>query len=252
MRVNGKAVKFGIVVFGVNWKGRRMVKHENEIILVGTFHLENEQGMEGKEEELHELVEFLGSFSPTKIAVEWERAKEEELIVTYGGQSPSIKNSEIEQIGFRLARKLQHEKVHAVNWAGRMTEQDVIDLNEAMQERYPSVLEKASTFADTRVRTDITLLESYKQLNDRESIASLEELYLSFADVEGADGELIGVNFLTKWMEREIRIMKNVGSLLCDGNHERILLIIGRDHLWMLQKLFEGRGWKVINPFEEV
>lgn len=44
-------------------------------------------------------------------------------------------------------------------------------------------------------------------------------------------------------------IYKNIIDILSYDTDERILLLIGSDHLWMLRKLFEGSEWKVIFPF---
>jgi Family of unknown function (DUF5694) len=75
-------------------------------------------------------------------------------------------------------------------------------------------------------------------------------MYLSFVAVEDDKGDMIGVNFLNKWSERELlMIYKNIVEIVSDHADERILLVIGSDHLWMLRKLFEGIGWDVINPF---
>ena len=42
-------------------------------------------------------------------------------------------------------------------------------------------------------------------------------------------------------------IFKNVVDVYGEG--DRLLLLVGGDHIWMLKSLFEGGGWKVINPF---
>ncbi|RLL40126.1 hypothetical protein D8M04_19490 [Oceanobacillus piezotolerans] len=55
------------------------------------------------------------------------------------------------------------------------------------------------------------------------------------------------MGFLDKWMERELAIFKNIVDTC--NTEDRILLIIGSDHLWLLRELSEGNGWKVINPF---
>ncbi|WP_019415974.1 hypothetical protein [Paenisporosarcina sp. TG20] len=55
-----------------------------EIILVGTFHFELQQEiLTDKQLEIKELVNHLARFKPTKIAVEWEKNKQEELAENY-------------------------------------------------------------------------------------------------------------------------------------------------------------------------
>ncbi|MGX1264210.1 hypothetical protein RKD55_002014 [Rossellomorea marisflavi] len=44
-----------------------------------------------------------------------------------------------------------------------------------------------------------------------------------------------------------LMIFKNVVDVYGEG--DRLLLLVGGDHIWMLKSLFEGGGWKVINPF---
>lgn len=223
------------------------MKNAHEIILVGTFHLEQEEEFVNKEREVHEFVQFLSDLSPTKIAVEWEKSKEETLMKRYVDPIQRLNMDEIEQIGFRLARKLEHEKIHAVNWSGRITEKDMNKLHAAIQENHPGLVRLMSELPNCRVQSDVHIQESYKSLNERHSINQVEDIYLSFLEVE--EREPIGANFLTMWMERELRITKNILNIV-DEEEERILLIIGRDHLFTLTNLFEGKGWKVINPFE--
>ncbi|WP_019415973.1 DUF5694 domain-containing protein [Paenisporosarcina sp. TG20] len=158
---------------------------------------------------------------------------------------------EIEQIGFRLAEELNHQGIFAINWAGQLTEEDMSKLNQSIQNEYPEVLKMVNTFSERDVDIDptISLLDSYKQLNDTELIKELEKMYLSFVTVEN-NGESVGATFLHKWIERELMIVKHVTEILENPN-ERLLLLVGRDHLWMLRKLFEGKGWTVINPFSD-
>lgn len=221
-----------------------------EIILVGTFHFEHQQEiLTDKELEIKELVNHLASFKPTKIAVEWERNNQEELSENYAKHNQVYAMDEIEQIGFRLAEELNHKEIFAINWAGQLTEEDMSKLNQSIQTEYPEVLKMVNTFSerDVDINPSISLLDSYKQLNDTELLKELEKMYLSFITVE-YEGENVGTTFLHKWLERELMIVKHVTEILENPN-ERLLLLVGRDHLWMLRKLFEGKGWTVINPF---
>ncbi len=49
----------------------------------------------------------------------------------------------------------------------------------------------------------------------------------------------IGYDFLRKWNERELMIFKNVIDVYKDG--DRLLLLVGGDHVWMLKSFFEGK-----------
>ena len=99
----------------------------NQIMILGTFHMKakndrvNFQGTDNigeYEAEIIEIVDALAKFNPTRIAVEHSKSQQGALdaayskYLAYGSQSPD----EIDQLAFRLAKKLGHRKVNAVDW----------------------------------------------------------------------------------------------------------------------------------------
>ncbi|NDI35771.1 DUF5694 domain-containing protein [Chengkuizengella sediminis] len=223
---------------------------KKEIILVGTFHFEQEKRLiEEKNLEILELVNYLSELKPFKIALEYEKSQKSQLNKKYKNHNNVYDINEIEQLGFRLANQLQHEEVFPVNWDGKITEDDLIELNQTIQSKYPEISKIINSYSQKtgNINPASHLLDIYKHQNDKDMIDELENMYLSFATVE-KDGASVGVDFLNKWIERELMIFKNIIEI-SDKTNERILLIIGSDHLWMLQKLFEGNGWTVWNPF---
>lgn len=224
---------------------------EKEIILVGTYHFEqDEELIANKEKEVIELVDYLAHYKPTKVAVEWEASKDKDLNIEYKKSDRDFLIDEIQQIGFRLAKKLNHEKVYAVNWSGKITKEDMEELNASIQDSYPELLNKMKVISENApvISINTPLVNSFRKLNDNEAIKELERIYLSFVTVTDSKEKMIGFDFLNKWLERELMIFKNIVETT--KSNDRTLLIIGSDHLWMLRKLFEGNGWKVINPFE--
>jgi hypothetical protein len=223
---------------------------KKEIILVGTFHFEqDEELIEKKEKEVKELVDYLVYYKPTKVAVEWEISKDKELNIEYQKSNGNYSIDEIQQIGFRLGKKLNHEKVYAVNWTGHISQEDMMELNDSIQGSYPELLNTMKVISENapKISVNTPLINSYRTLNDKEATKELERTYLSFVTVTDNKEKMIGFDFLNKWMERELMVFKNIVET--SNADDRILLIIGSDHLWMLRKLFEGNGWKVINPF---
>jgi Family of unknown function (DUF5694) len=223
---------------------------KNEIIIVGTYHFEqDEELIEKKEPEVIELVDYLAHYKPTKVAVEWEMSKDKELNIEYQKFNRDFSIDEIQQIGFRLAKTLNHDKVYAVNWAGHISQEDILKLNTSIQRSYPELLNTMKVISENapKISLGTSLINSYRKLNDKEATKELERMYLSFVTVTDNKEKKVGFDFLNKWMERELMIFKNIVET--SNSDDRILLIIGSDHLWMLRKLFEGNGWKVINPF---
>lgn len=100
-----------------------------KIILVGTFHFaENADMIKRKNEEIEALVQLLAEWRPSKIALEWDKKDEQLLIEKFHLESNQYSTDEIEQIGFRLANKLHHDKVYGVNWEGELGQEDVQNL----------------------------------------------------------------------------------------------------------------------------
>jgi lysyl-tRNA synthetase class I len=116
------------------------------IILVGTFHFEQDADLiRNKENEIEELVDYLLEFKPTKVALEWEKEQNAELNDEYKHSDVNRQIDEIQQIGFRLAGKLEHDKVYAINWAGQFTQEDMMNLNETIKSSYPVILNEMSS-----------------------------------------------------------------------------------------------------------
>ncbi|MCM3670601.1 DUF5694 domain-containing protein [Mesobacillus maritimus] len=224
-----------------------------KLILVGTFHFEqHEDILQKKKQEIEQLVDFLAEYHPTKIALEWESSSEDELNTAYLHSDGQYTKDEIQQIGFRLAKKQQHDHVYAVNDAGKITQGELDELMATVQNSYPQILKQINAYQDkvANLHQDVEIMESYRCLQAPNRLKELERMYLSFVIVENKNEEKIGVQFLQKWMERELLIFKRVVELSSEADDEGpILLLVGSDHLWMLGKLFEGKGWKVINPF---
>ncbi|MFD1736358.1 DUF5694 domain-containing protein [Bacillus salitolerans] len=122
------------------------MSNQTEIILLGTFHFQQDEEMIiEKESEIIELVEHLSSLKPTKIALEWEKSKNKQLNEAYKNTDRDLRIDEIEQIGFRLAKKLNHGKIYAVNWGGHLKDEDVILLNNTIKKSYPELLNSMSS-----------------------------------------------------------------------------------------------------------
>lgn len=226
---------------------------KKEIILVGTFHFEQDPELiNDKESEIEDLVEYLSAYKPLKIALEWDRSKNDELNEEYKASNKVGVIDEVYRLGFKLARKMQHEEVYAVNWTGNLTEEDMINLNHSIQSSYPEIQKIMNSLSENPpgISSTTNLINSYKRLNNTEYLKDIENMYLSFVAVQNDNGEMIGLNVLNKWFERELMIFKNIIESSVEQFDQRVLLIIGNDHLWMLKKLFEGKGWRVINPFE--
>ncbi|MGV3488815.1 MAG: DUF5694 domain-containing protein [Tuberibacillus sp.] len=105
-----------------------MEKLKPSVLVLGTYHMSRGQrdvyrmdpgDARTRQEEILECVELLKRYKPTKIAVEYEKVREDFLQSEYrkylNGEK-QLENDEIEQFGFRLAKALNHSAVYAVDW----------------------------------------------------------------------------------------------------------------------------------------
>ena len=123
-------------------------------MILGTFHFDD-AGLDGyqpkhrldllsakRQQEVAALLDSLGRFRPNKIAVEWsaeqQAALDAEFAKYVAGSEGSLGPNEIYQLGFRLARRLGHKRVHAVD-ARERPEFKIVHTTEELVQRARSL-----------------------------------------------------------------------------------------------------------------
>jgi len=114
-------------------------QNKNKILTVGTFHfhlVKSQLGInfdinsQANQKEINEIINQIESYNPTKIFVEWEYAKQYELDHLYnlylkdpsyelikqyyGKNETKYFDSEVQQLGFKLASKLGQKNYTAL------------------------------------------------------------------------------------------------------------------------------------------
>lgn len=77
---------------------------------------------EERQAQVKKIVQLLEAYEPTKIAIELRTSRQvylDSLYKEYLAGNFELKSNEVYQLGFRLARRLRHEKVYAVDVKGR-------------------------------------------------------------------------------------------------------------------------------------
>lgn len=217
-----------------------------KIVLVGTFHMkEYPEFIQNQQDEIIELMEYLSEYNPTKIAVEWSKEDADQLNNEYREfiNDGELKTGEVYELGFRLAKKLQHSQLYPVDCNGRIDDEELTALFSEIEKNYPDILEKLTDFKNKQIEPEdeVSIIEVFKQLNDIKRVNELQQIYISFSNVKQGNSS-IGIDFLTKWHERELGIFSNVMEI-AKGSDDKILLITGGDHLWTLRNLFEDSGF---------
>lgn len=220
-----------------------------EVMVLGTFHFH--QAHEAvdileprRQEELAAILDRLEGYGPDRIAVERARARSAELDSLYRsyleGPADSVgSRNEIRQIGFRLARRLGHDRVHAVDVPANLWHDSIA----VFDERWPDARERL------RSRWDVTYegldVEALAERPLDRILAALNadippgnaEMYRRFLPL--AEGEVYaGALKLRPWYDRNLRIVQNLFRA-AEPDDERILLVIGSGHVRVLKQILE-------------
>lgn len=243
-------------------------KGQVEVLLLGTVHLAhsdfNDIFDQTKQHEFQELADRLGTWNPDGVAVERPSDQHETLEATYTGyhsgdrtyssesgteNAPStneisLKDTEVVQIGFRLADRQNHDCVYPVDYP--MTMDAHLD-EELEMEEFNEMKEAAFSRLDVPIsetpRSEVinrwqhsAVSEFLEWYNREENLVTNEQNHFAVA-LAGADHPYVGSRLLTGWYERNLRIVENVWQVASRENLERLVLVMGQGHSHILRHL---------------
>ncbi|MEG2290734.1 MAG: DUF5694 domain-containing protein [Clostridium sp.] len=247
------------------------MEEKAKILLLGTYHFDKGGGhlidldsgditTDKRQDEINELLEKIMKFKPNKIAVEAKREKEKELNEIYSEFciDNSIKSNEvighrneIVQIAFKLANKLNHNKIYPVDVPVDLPE----DVYEYAEKNCPMIYEKFTNrinkcgLSENEFMQEHTVNEILRHLNDPTIIeVDHSDLYL-FLNQVGAGSTYYGVNSLTEWYRRNLYIFANLQDIAKSG--DRILVLYGAGHCKILRSFIKEYGeFEFIDPLD--
>ena len=243
------------------------------VMILGTYHMANPRAdavnfeadevlAPKRQRELQQLVEQLARFNPTKIAIEMDTsldAKFEEQYQNYLNGRYQLERDEFYQVSFPLAKKMLHPKVYCVDWFGRESEEKTVDLEDfAKAHNQSELLEKFDTMLQDMVQEPFTTLrelqkngsviEIFHYLNQEETARTMHEINnippLIAAQI-GVGDQYVGLDWLLRWYERNLKIFVNL-TRITESPDERILLLIGVGHVYLIQQFLEESGDYII------
>jgi hypothetical protein len=226
-------------------------------MILGTYHMGN-PGLDGRnleaddvllprrQREIAELIEKLARFNPTKIAVESPYSERVELNNRYRkfltGEY-KLKRNETEQIGFQLARRLNHKTLKAVDYPMLMSglRYDEIEFpkpkptpspapNAAETKTAPPALSEGDLLLRRSTVTEFLLYMN----NPEKARRQHGEDYLRQLMPDDNAAIYESADRITNWYRRELRIFANLNRIT-EFPTDRILLIIGSGHLKILR-----------------
>lgn len=229
-----------------------------EIMLLGTFHLsENTDSVQLGEEErskfgdeqFESLIEELAKFEPEQIFVEYPIKLQEQLdkeYLNYQATNTPVENNEIYQIGFRLAKRLQHDKVFAVDWNEDLPNVPYFDTttNEQSKIEIQGITERAAKQIEMYAQKikSSTIIDTFKFINSQEQTKIGHQTYVELMLLE----DEITFNWVSNyWYYRNLKIVKNINAAKLDGKN-KALVLYGAGHNYLLHNfLGEMPGYQV-------
>ena len=243
------------------------ISQKTEILTLGVFHFaypnldvvktKDEDKISVLEEPYHSeilaIANAIGEYKPTIIAVEVDLDKQhkiDSLYKLYNAGLFDLKKGEEYQLGFRIGKNLDLPKIYCINDWGRYYKSTEEIFNDSLrlakfEKYYYSNLDES-----TEAPKVTSIIDELYSLNNPEDIKNrlVEYLKVPFK-YEEKEGDFTGVDFETgRWFSRNLRIFRNIQRIPADSN-DRILLIIGREHLNLLNWYFDvSDEFKLVSP----
>jgi hypothetical protein len=231
-----------------------------QVLVLGTFHFAD-AGRDGykprfdidvrspeRQREVEDLVERLAAFRPTKVAVERRPERQAELDSLYRAYlagAYELGANEIYQVGFRLARRLGHTQVWAVDAPRPASNMTAAEYEAEVARRPPvdttwDVRYTALYQHEDSLKVTMPLREYLLHMNTPERLMQGHGHYLvgSFTSSEGP-GDYFGVDRAAGWWARNLRIFRNLQRITASPD-ERVLVVIGAGHAPLVRHAIEA------------
>ncbi|WP_146106926.1 DUF5694 domain-containing protein [Polaribacter porphyrae] len=270
-----KATQSGESTIRANEKQRTKVKgHQSnkpiKTLLIGVSHWAN-YGQKGNDvvqtnepdilsnqyqKELEEIASKIKKFNPDKIFVERVIDYQPKLDSLYQLYKTSNwgdnKRNEIYQLGFRIAKSLNHKRVYGVDFHGTQFPFDSI-VKVIQQENQMGLMNeiqiKLQHFAkqyNKLVAEKKSLKEILIFLNTKENKKANLSLYLSSMSKVGKLDNNIGIFTASEWLRRNLNMYGFILKYI-EPKDERIMVLLGAGHIAAIENMMDyNSGLEII------
>ena len=244
-----------------------------EVVILGTYHMANpgidEVSVEAddvltdrRQEELELFVDTLTEAAPDLVTVERPATQADRLVDRYHGYrdgeyaydepyefesgedaeyDPVDCRSEVVQVGFRLADRLGHDRVVAVDAPGSLGDEAAeTDFGERGHDPAPKRdvprIDPDELETTHRERLAASSVTGYHRfLNEEAALHANDAMFDRFVR-RGAGENYAGPDALADWYRRNLRIVHNIWRAI-DRRTDRVLCLVGSGHVHTLRGL---------------
>lgn len=207
--------------------------------------------------QIKSICKAIEEYNPTIIAIELTPDQQpliDSLYSLYKSDKFSLRKGESFQIGFRIGKQLNLDKIYCVDDRGRHYE----NINELFNDKTrlskfeDYFINSRDTIYDVPVTNNkiSNIIDALYEANNPERIRERLATYLLHPfKYEESEGDFTGVDFETgRWYNRNLRIFRNIQRITNKGE-DRILLIIGSEHLNLLNLFFDtSTEFELVSP----
>jgi hypothetical protein len=225
-------------------------KFATPILILGVYHMAN-PGLDEvnvladdvltakRQKEIENLCEQLARFQPTKIAIEapyrdtyWPEQYRKYLAGQY-----KLGRNEIEQIGFRLAKRMNLPTVYGIDflmYANGLTPSEMEQRNQSSSADLHRA-EPSQPSSEDQLLRQSTVTQYLAHLNSPAEIQRNHEGYMLSLLPTDDPAIYRKADLVANWYKRNLRIFANINRITELGK-DRILVIIGAGHLKLLKE----------------
>ena len=258
---------------GVEQRNEKTHKSEDdklEVLLLGTFHFanfnpENNGDVlnvnyrdilnEDDQNELEIISEKIKAYYPDKIFIEYPYNLQKRLDSTYSSFSTNDyskeKRDETTQLAFRIAKKLNHKKLYAMDYRTSFRYDSLIQQMEKAKQF--DLIAKDSIELARLEKTENKLFASNKSLteifyyyNDYKGRKEDINWYVNLANQGGEEGNFVGAYLASEWYRRNLYMYSIIQKRVEKGD-KRIMISAGSSHIAMFKDFIDyNPDWKTV------
>lgn len=207
--------------------------------------------------EIIAISKAMVEYQPTIIAIEHmpdQQFKIDSMYSLYKHNQFTLGKSEVYQLGFRIGKDLNLPAIYCVNDWGR--HYDGVEELFKDSTRTTNFEDYYLHSPDSIYKTSgnskkiSSIIDELNELNEPIQLKERLSVYLlNPFKYEEQPGDFTGVDFETgRWFNRNLRIFRNI-QRIPHRAEDRILLIIGRDHLNLLNLFFDiSKEFEFVSP----
>ncbi len=239
------------------------------LLILGSYHMSNpgldmfnlksdDVSVPKRQNEIQEVVNRLALWRPTKVAVEAPLG-DSIMIKRYAAYlrgEYTLKNSESEQIGFRLAKQLGHATIYPIDVRLNLNDETLGDVIASDPQKYGGYMENLDVIGKAAIEqmskwlSEGTIGSMLYKMNDPELNALSHSFYFRVFLPIIRDANYAGADLVNDWYHRNLRIFSNLHQI-SDSADDRIFIIYGQGHVSLLQQFGKDSPYFRVDDVQE-